>query len=121
MALRAELEAALAARDELLARRRQACRSPAAESRHSSHAVLLGECAMLLEQRDALLQERDELHAVVLAALDAGDAEGGEHIPSVAQHLAPLQARLLAAATERDLAVAERDALRAQLASCRDS
>jgi hypothetical protein len=73
-------------------------------------AVLRGERDMAISQRDSLLRERDELLAVVAAALNPFDAPELPVAPAVAELLAPLQARLIAVTTERDLLAAERAA-----------
>ena len=71
--------------------------------------VLRSERDVAVAQRDSLLRERDELLAVVAAALNPLDAS--EPVaPAVAAQLAPLQARLIAVTTERDLLAAERAA-----------
>ena len=72
-------------------------------------AVLRSERDMAIAQRDSLLRERDELLAVVAAALNPLDAPESV-APAVAELLAPLQARLIAVTTERDLLAAERAA-----------
>ena len=69
--------------------------------------VLRSERDLAVAQRDALLRERDELLAVVSAALNPLSASEAV-APPVAELLAPLQARLVAVTTERDLLAAER-------------
>lgn len=69
--------------------------------------VLRSERDLAVAQRDSLLRERDELLAVVNAALNPLGASEAV-APPVAELLAPLQARLIAVTTERDLLAAER-------------
>ena len=71
--------------------------------------VIRSERDVAVAQRDSLLRERDELLAVVAAALNPLDASQAV-APAVAELLAPLQARLIAVTTERDLLAAERAA-----------
>jgi hypothetical protein len=72
--------------------------------------VLRSERDLAVSQRDTLLRERDELLAIVSAALNPLSAAEAV-APAVAELLAPLQARLIAVTTERDLLAAERDTL----------
>ncbi len=124
MALRAELASALQQRDELA--RRLHTRAPVAAcsalvALSYEAAVLRSEYDMVVAQRDALLQEREELHAIVLASFDAGGADATtDDIPFVAARLAPLQVQAIRAMADREVLAAERDALSAQLRSCRE-
>jgi hypothetical protein len=125
VALRAELARALQQRDQLARQLHE--RAPAAAcsglvALSYEAAVLRNEYGMVVAQRDALLQEREELHAVVLAAFDAGgvDVDAADDIPFVAARLAPLQEQLIRATADREMLAAERDALSAQLLSCRE-
>ena len=91
---------------------RDACMSASEDRLQYEMMVLRRERDLAVSQRDSLLRERDELLAIVAAALNPLDAPDTV-APAVAELLAPLQARLVAVATERDLLAAERDALRA--------
>ncbi len=80
-----------------------------------------GERDALRAQCSALLQERDELHAVLVAALepDASDAAAQTvDPPFIVERMAPMQAQLVRMRTERDLACADADSLRSQLLAC---
>ncbi len=123
-ALRAQLDEAVQQRDELAQRLRSCNCSEAPASAREAHAleyeaaVARSERDTLRAQRDALLHEREELHAVLLSAF-SHEAGPLEHIPALGARLAPLQAQLAAACTERDMLAAEREGLRAQLHALR--
>ena len=76
--------------------------------------VLRAEHAAAVAHRDALLQEREELHAVVLSLT----AESADTSPAMALRLAPVLAQLARAHADRDALAAERDGLHAKLLAC---